>query len=279
MTNNRQKAIISALILFCFVFIVRYQIQFRGFLGAGDFGGALQIARNILSNQAPYTGFSDVPYPMPAGFVALPFSQFDDRFAGTLFVALSASLLAFVLINKTGELWRLLLFLSLPFAHAMEWAQWSPLILASWYIPILTPLMTIIKPQIALPLAINRPHLAGIIGATTVLLISILQFPQWPQQWLSLTRGYEYIVPILIPLGWLLPLAALHWKDSRSRLLATMAIFPVRGPYDLLVLFVFPRSAPEMIALVLISWLLPYQLLYLAVFIFCVRPAITLYFR
>ena len=261
MTNNRQKAIISAFVTGCFVFSMRQQIQFRGFLGAGDFGGALKLARNILMGQAPYTGFTDVPYPLPAGLFALPFSQFDDRLAGTLFAAASAALLAFVLINKTGETWRLLLLFSLPFAHAVEWAQWNPAIMASWYIPSLAPMMAIIKPQIALPLAINRPHAAGIIGAIAVLLISVVGFPKWPQQWLALTQEYQYIVPILSPFGWLLPLVALHWRDPRARLLATMAVFPIRGPYDLLILFIFPRSATEMLSLVLISWLLPYPFL------------------
>ncbi len=148
---------ITSAVVFILALIVRFEIiDYRGFAGAGDFGGAIQLARNITAGRDPYDGFTDVPYPLPAGLVAMPFAWLDDRLAGSLFLAASSGLLAGAMVAATHQPWRLLLLFSLPFAHALEWAQWSPLITAAWYLPVVAPLMLVAKPQIALPIALHR---------------------------------------------------------------------------------------------------------------------------
>lgn len=276
MTSNRdKKAVVASLIIFSVTFMARYRFNFRGYMSAGDFGGALLLARNILNGLPPYTGFTDVPYPIVAGFWAIPFTLFNNRLAGTLFIALSYALLTFIVIHRTGQTWRLLMFLAKPFAHALEWAQWSPLIMATWYLPILTPVMVLIKPQIALPLAINRPNVRGIVIAGAILVLSLVLFPLWPQQWLSMTQGYQYIIPVLLPWGGLLMLSLLAWPREKAKLLTTMAFFPVRGAYDLTLLFIFPDSLIQMIILVTGSWLLPFHLLYVVLSLYCLCAIIT----
>lgn len=245
------------------VFLVRFRvINYRGFAGAGDFGGALLLARNVLAGNSPYAGFTDVPYPVPAGLIALPFSSLDDRFAASLFIALSCGLLAAAIVTRTGQPWRLLMFLSLPFAHALEWAQWSPLVAAAWYLPVLAPLVLIIKPQVALPVAMLRTSRAGLALAGLVFASSVLISPDWPARWLDLISGYEYIIPMLTPWGFLLASLVLNLRDEKARLLLAMSILPARGPYDLLPLFLFPGSAVQMILMVVLSWALPFRMLH-----------------
>lgn len=266
---NQTKGIISAIIIFLTTFTARFFfLHFKGSSGPGDFVGALMLARNMLKGANPYTGVQIVPYPLPAGLIALPFALLPDRLAGTLFFSITAAILAGALSWKTGQLWRLLMFFSVPFVVAMEWTQWSPLITAAWFIPALAPLMLVIKPQIALPIFINRRAGFGYLAAAIVLVISLFISPSWPVRWLSLVRGYQYLIPILLPGGFLLALSLLNISDKRARLLLAIAVLPLRATYDLVTLFIIPETPVQMIVLVVVSWLLPVNLWFLVALIF-----------
>ena len=250
-------------------FTVRYSVfHFRGFAGAGDFMGSLVLARNILLKLDPYNGIRFIPYPLPAGMLALPFALLGDRVAGTLFISLSTAILAGVMILKTGQTWRLLMLFSLQFAHALEWAQWSPLITAAWFIPVIAPLMVIVKPQIALPIFVNHWAGWGYLIAIIVLFVSLIISPRWPINWLNLITGYEFIIPLLLPGGFLLALSILNISSKHARLLLAMAVLPARAPYDLLPLFIIPKTPVQMITLVVLSWLVPAVVLYLVVLVY-----------
>lgn len=264
----RNRVIVTAVIMFAMVFIARYWLlDLFTLRETGDFGGALMVAHNVLAGREVYAGFPTqyftVPYPLTAGVLALPFTIFEGRLATALFMAASVAAMAAAIVYRTGQPWRLLLLFSAPFIGSVKFAQWSPLIVAAWYIPILAPTMAIIKPQIALPVALNRISRPGWLVAGCLLLITLVICPTWPIEWLGMSTGYEYFIPILAPGGFLLALAALKWKDERARLLLGMAALPMRGPYDPLALCIIPENIFQMAVLVLTTWLAPYPFWYL----------------
>ena len=265
----KAKAIIASILVFTATFTIRnFVLGYYGNAGPGDFEGALTLARNILLGLDPYTGVNFVPYPLPAGLIALPFTLLSDRLAGTLFFSLSAAILAGALTWKTGQLWRLLMLFSLPFVIAMECTQWSPLITAAWFIPVLAPLMVIVKPQIALPVFLNRWAGYGYAAAGFVLVVSLIISPVWPVHWVSLLMGYDYVIPLLLPGGFLLALCLLNISDRRARLLLAMAVLPVRATYDLVPLFIIPETPVQMLVLLVVTWLAPVNVWFLVALLY-----------
>ena len=224
--------------------------------GAGDFHSALDIARSLLSRQDPY-GFAPtaltVPYPLPAALFGLPLLAMPPAVAAAVFFGFSAALLSYGIL-RADQPWRLLLFFSSSIVGAAMWAQWSPLITAAWFFPILAPLLVLVKPQIALPVALNRLTWRGLLLASIVLTISLVVYPGWPLQWIQMTQDYQRIIPVLmLPLGPLLLLAALFPRDPRARLLLLMSVLPMRADYDLLPLFLVPSTRRQMLILVALS--------------------------
>jgi hypothetical protein len=137
-------------------------------------------------------------------------------------------------------------------------AQWSPLIAAAWFLPALAPLLVLIKPQLALPIAMVRRSRAGLIIATGVLATSLVIYPQWPMRWLSMASGYVGVFPIAaLPFGPLLLLAFLRINYEPARLLAFMSAMPFRGAYDLTALSLIPQTQRQMIVCVCLTWLMP----------------------
>jgi len=123
---------------------------------------------------------------------------------------------------------------------------------------VLAPLLVLVKPNIALPVALNRLTRRGVAFAGGVLLVSLLIYPSWPWRWLEMTGEYARIVPILtLPFGPVLALALVRWRDERARLLAAMSVLPFRRVYDLVALWPVPRSRHQAFLLVMLSWLVP----------------------
>ncbi|MGQ9550739.1 MAG: hypothetical protein ACUVWS_19165 [Roseiflexus sp.] len=198
-----------------------------------------------------------VPYPLPVALFGLPFIGLSKPMAAAIFFGASSSLLAYGIL-RSGEAWRLLVFLSFPYIYALMFAQWSPLIAACWFFPVLAPLLVLVKPNIALPIALNRLTRRGVMLAGGVLLVSLMIYPSWPWRWLEMTGQYDRIVPLLtLPFGPLLVLALARWRDDRARLLAAMSVLPFRGVYDLMALWLIPRSIHQAFLLVMLSWSVP----------------------
>ena len=114
---------------------------------AADFRWALHLAQKLLARQNPY----DTPleqYPLTAGLFALAFVRLQPEIAAGIFYGLSSALLAFGLTryNYRG----LMIFLAYPYWAGLLAVQWSPIIAASAFFPILLP-ATMAKPQIGLP--------------------------------------------------------------------------------------------------------------------------------
>ncbi len=229
----------------------------------GDFTWALFTIRALLAQQDPYAftpDASNIPYPLPVAIFGLPFVWLPWPIAASVFIGGSAGLLAFGIL-QSGDTWRLWVFASLPFFLAVHFSQWSPLVMASWFFPSLAPLLTMVKPHIALPVAIQRHSWRGIAVALAVVLLSLLLYPTWPQRWLGMLAPYQRLIPVLtLPWGPLVLLATLRLQDERARLLLLMSILPFRSIYDLCLLWLIPANGRQAILLSLLSWsLIPFM--------------------
>lgn len=215
----------------------------------------MRAASDLLSATDPY-GYPVhahfIPYPLPAAFVGLPFSFFAPAVGAALFYGLSTALLAWGLSFQSKN--RLYVFLAMPFWFAMVWAQWTPLIMAAAFIPVLLPVV-LIKPQIALPVGLTRWSKTGLYACVVVLVLSVAIYPTWPLVWLSQIKSYQRFFPFLsLPFGPLLLLALLRWRDPDARLLLLVSIFPQRHFYDAFVLWLIPKTKREIIPTAILSW-------------------------
>ena len=105
-------------------------------LDAADFHWALHLADLLLARQNPY----DTPeekYPATAALFALPVVRLRPELAPALFWGISSFCLAFGL-TRHGHT-RLLIFLAYPYWAGILTVQWSPIIAASGFSPLLLP--------------------------------------------------------------------------------------------------------------------------------------------
>src|SRR5580658_1323519 len=228
-------------------------------IGAADFTHALGMARDLLARRNPYThtpGPYWIPYPLPAGLVALPVAWLPDSLAAGAFIGVSTGLLCWGIL-RSGERWRLGMLFSWPFVYAVIFAQWSPLLCAIWFFPLLSPLL-LAKPNIALPLVVPTRFrwLTVAIGAA-VLALSLALRPGWILEWLSQTSQYQGLKPpiLSLPFGPLILASLWCWRDRRAWLILSMAIMPQRVFYDQLPLLLVARDQRQMFPLVCSSWL------------------------
>jgi hypothetical protein len=255
--------LIVALIFGSFAYLLcAHQLQARQFY-AGDFTWLWRAGQVLLSGHNPYhnpeflTGNVypfDQPlvYPLPAVLFTLPFSFLSPYQAGALFFGISSGLLAFG-ITRDG-FYRLPVFFSAPFFVAACVAQWSPLLMAAFFLPAL-PILAI-KPNIALPIISTKPHWKSICVSIVVCAASLIILPLWPWDMLQNIRQYHHPIPLLVMPGPLLLLALLCWRDVRARVLLILAIIPqVIRWYDQLYLWFIPRTAWQSIALTVASWI------------------------
>jgi hypothetical protein len=230
----------------------------------GDFVWALRAAYTISHGIDTYAFTPDpafVAYPLPVAFFGFPLLWIVGRapffLAGTIFLSISAGLLTWGMLRAGEERRLIAILLSSPFWIAVAVAQWSPLIVAAWYIPVLAPLLVLVKPQIALPVAFARkPSNLGLLVAAMALLLSLAIYPTWPFRFLQLVGPYQAIVPaFMLPFGPLLLLAALRFRDERARLFLFMSLVPQRTVYDFLPLWLVPKSGRDLAILSSLSWI------------------------
>jgi hypothetical protein len=189
----------------------------RNDLHAGDFSWPLRAAEVLLAGQNPYTTsleplpytphHSPLWYPLPAVLVAIPFTLFPPPLAGGLFFGLGSGLLAFA-VTKEGW-WRLTMFLSVPYLYASTVAQWSPLIMAAFLLPVLHPIV-MAKPNIGVPLFIAWPLRRAVAMYALTFGISLAILPTWTLDWLRSLESAPHLAPISAFGGILLLLAALR---------------------------------------------------------------------
>jgi hypothetical protein len=230
----------------------------------GDYVWALRTAYTLLNGIDPY-GFTPdpqfIPYPLPVALFGFPLvwtvGFMSMVVAGSIFIGVSSGVMAWSLL-RANQVWRLAsILLSGTFWVAVITGQWSPLIVAAWFLPVLAPLLVLIKPQIALPVALARPLSRwGLLIASTVLLLSLAVDPTWPFRFLQKIGPYQGIIPALtLPFGPLLLLAVFRWSNERGRLLLMMALMPQRAVYDFLPLWLVPATRRSLLILSALSWL------------------------
>jgi hypothetical protein len=217
---------------------------------AGDFRWAIHLASRLLNGQNPY----DTPleqYPLTAGLFALPFVRLRPEVAAGFFWGISSSLLAFGLTRHGYT--RLLIFLAYPYWAGVLTVQWSPIIAASAFFPLLLP-VTMAKPQVGLPIFLTRLSRRGLLACAIVAIASLGLMPKWPWLWLHQIGNYEHFIPLLILPGPLVVLALLRHRDRDARLLLLSAIMPQRWFFDSFILWLIPQSRREIVWTVFFSW-------------------------
>lgn len=219
-------------------------------LGAADFNWAIWEAQDLLAHRNPYNRPWQL-YPLPCAMLGLPFAWMRLEIAGGLFYGISSALMAFGLSRHGYH--RLLVFLAYPYWAGLITAQWTPLLVASAFLPPLLP-VTLAKPQLGFPILLTRATRRGLLACAFVIAISFLILPRWPWLWAGNLHNYARFFPLLIWPGPLLALALLRYRARDARLLLLMAIMPQRWFYDALILWLIPKSRRELYITVFISW-------------------------
>jgi len=237
-------AISAASGLFCWYLLHRFH------QGAADFQWAIRGAQHLLVRRNPY----DTPleqYPMTAALFGLPFVRMSPEIAGGIFFGISSGLLAFGLTRQGYP--RLLVFLAYPYWASTLTAQWSPLIMASAFFPVLLP-VTLAKPQIGLPVAVTHLSRKGILACVIWLSLSLILMPTWPLLWWKQLGNYQHFVPLLVLPGPLLALALIRYREGDAWLLLLAAMVPQRWFFDSLILWLIPKSRREIVFTAALSW-------------------------
>ncbi|HUO26413.1 MAG TPA: hypothetical protein VMU61_12160 [Candidatus Aquilonibacter sp.] len=218
---------------------------------AADFDWALHLAHGLVKRQNPY----DTPleqYPLIAGFFAFPFLRLPPEIAGALFYGIGTSLLTFGLTRRQNFR-RALVLCAYPYWAGLMTVQWSPIIAASAFLPLLLP-ATLAKPQIGLPVFLTRLTRRGLFACVLVVALSLVLMPKWPILWLHQTSYYQHFFPMFILPGPLLLLALLRYRDRDAWLLLLAALMPQRWFFDAFILWLIPKSRREVSWTALISW-------------------------
>lgn len=219
-------------------------------LDAADFSASIFAARAILIHHNPYLAKLQL-YPLPAALFGMPFVSAPLEMAGSIFFGLSSAILAFGL-TRTGYT-RLFIFLAYPYWAALITAQWSPLLMASAFFPLLMPVI-LAKPQIGLPIALTSLNWKGVWLCIAFLLISFLLMPNWPLQWSTHFKEYKSFIPLVVFPGPLLLLSLYRYRDRDAWLLILASIMPQRWFYDAFTLWLIPKSRREIIWTIFFSW-------------------------
>jgi hypothetical protein len=217
---------------------------------AADFRWALHLAERLLARQNPY----DTPleqYPMPAAFFALPFFRMPPEIAAGFYWGIGSFLLAMGVTRKGYT--RLLIFLAYPYWAAILTVQWSPIIAASAFFPLLLP-VTMAKPQIGLPIFLTRLSRRSLAACLVLGVASLIVMPNWPMLWWRQTGNYQHFIPLLVLPGPLLLLALFRYRERDARLLVLAALMPQRWFFDSFILWTIPKSRREIIWTVFLSW-------------------------
>jgi hypothetical protein len=217
---------------------------------AADFRWALHLAQRIMARQNPY----DTPleqYPLTAGLFALPFVRLRPEIAAGLFYGISSAALAFGLTRSNFR--GLLIFLAYPYWAGLLTVQWSPIIAAAAFFPILLPVI-MAKPQIGIPIFLTRMTRRGFVACLIVAAISLAVMPRWPLLWIAQMKNYEHFIPLLVLPGPLLVLALWRYRDRDAILLLLAACMPQRWFFDSFILWLIPKSRREIVWTVFLSW-------------------------
>jgi hypothetical protein len=234
----------TATAIFC-TFLLQHFHQ-----GAADFTWTLRLSEHLLRRENPYLTPLE-QYPLFAGFVGLPFLALSPEWAAGAFYGLSAGVLAFGLSRESWH--RLLVLLAYPFWAGILAAQWAPILTAAAFFPLLLP-VTLMKPQVGLPVAVTHFTRRGMLVCAIVIAASLAIMPRWPWWWLHQLGNYQHFIPMWVWPGPLLGLALIRYRQREAWLLLTAALMPQRWFFDAFTLWLIPKSRREIILTCALSW-------------------------
>lgn len=262
---SRSQRLIVAILLGFGAGATLYSRYIKMGLQRSDLSQVLFGARALLNNADPYhligTGMVydlkwGAVYPATAYVAAIPFASLSDTLAASLFVGISAFLLAY---GATAGSWhRLPMFPSIAFASSVQFAQWSTLFAAMLFLPWLA-VLAAVKPQSAIPVIAaskSRSMLMYAIAAASVLLVaSLVMLPGWPLEWWRVIgKSTQLKSPLLRLGGPLVLLVLLRWRRQEAWLVFLLACVPQTwGWYNVLPLLAVAATYREATLLSLIS--------------------------
>jgi hypothetical protein len=234
--------------------------------GLSDFTPLWRAARLMIAGANPYelmgpgaAVHSQYPmyYPATAFVAALPFAAIPSfHLASTAFVFVSALLLAW---GVTRDGWhRLPMFPSIAYLTCASLGQWSIIMTAAVYLPVIAAIASI-KPQSSIPVlasSTDRRHwIAAVAGSAVVLLASFVLLPSWPADWMSQVRkSADFTAPIKGFAGPAVLLCLLRWRRPEAWLVLVAASLPQTWPpYNGLILMTVAFTYREMATLSLVS--------------------------
>ena len=195
-------------------------------------------------------------YPATALVIGMPLAILSMHGAALVFTFVGSAVLAY---GITRDSWhRLPMLLSAAFVDSALGAQWSPLLVASIFIPALACFASA-KPQLGVAVLSGVRSRQGVvaaaIGAIFFLGLSLVLEPGWISEWLQAVSTAEHMrSPILQPPGFLIPLVLLRWRRPEAWVIFLSACLPMTLMwYSFLVLLAFPRSYREACVLSVVS--------------------------
>ncbi len=236
---------------------------------AGDFTWPLRGAQLLLQGKDPYTSsLAPLPYlnndplfyPLPLVVCFIPFAWLPDAVVGGLVFGIVTAVMVWALQRAQKQVWW---FLTSPmFVVSFFSTNWSPLILASYLVPVLLP-FSIFKPQFLLPgLFIHRPRelvrcRSGWIAVVALTLVSFVLLPTWLQGWFhSLSHAHHPSPMLILPVGPFLLLALLRRSHLEARFFLLYALIPqLMLWYDQLPLLLVTRTRRDALLINGFGWL------------------------
>jgi hypothetical protein len=196
-------------------------------------------------------------YPATAAAVTVPLSMATARTANAAFVAVGAALLFLALTRKTLRNPQLVVFASLPMISAAQTAQWSPMLTAAIFYPVLGFLYAC-KPSIALAYAAAYPRRLTFVSAAVLTILTVIVWPWWPGEWLAQLSTVSHMsAPITRTGGPLLLLALFRWRRPEARLLVGLSCIPQTPVmYEALPLFLIVTRMEEALILLFVTHLM-----------------------
>jgi hypothetical protein len=266
------KRVIFAVAIGLVAFAMHY-FRPSGNGGLSDFSGVWYGSSMLLHGENPYPVIGpgraiDLPsylyYPGPALVAVTPFTLLPVGVAGAVFIFLSAALLAY---GATRDSWYLLpMFVSVPFMNAARLGQWSIILTAALFLPLLA-FLAAVKPQTSLPVLFgaksSKTILAAAVGAVLLTAVSFILLPKWASAWLAElnTSGY-FRPPVLSLAGVPILIVLLKWRRPEAWIILSAACVPQTWyPYNALILLAVACTYREACILSLLSsagWLAAY---------------------
>jgi hypothetical protein len=244
-------AVVFALVAGLVAFRAQYLLHAHG----ADQVALYSAAHTLWRGGNPYLPIIDsehtVYYPLPAIWVTMLFAWMPRELSAFVFVVVSAGLLGAALARAD---WRYApLVLSLPFLVGAQFAQTAILVTA---LGVLAPGFAFIKPNLGVALFAWRPARRTAIFAAVVLALSLVAWPRWPLDWITVSRASPvHVAPWQMGIGAVGFVGLIALRRPAGRLLTAMTVIP-QAPffYDQLPLALVAETRREVMAFTAMTW-------------------------